>query len=287
MSRVLAERVTELRSMETHGGSWMARRAVETLSELAEDDAPGSHALFESLVEAARELAASRPGVASVAGASGRLLAAVHGQTHLPLDEFRRLVQAEAAGLVAARDRAARSIAIQLRPRLEDAFVLTHSASATVREALLYTPPAQVVCTVTAPHGEGRGLAQELADAGIDVELVPDAEAVQRVADASLLLFGADAVYQDGSLLNKRGTQALAEEATSVGVPTVIACEVIKLAPVDAPIDLSDELGSFDLTAPEHIDEIVTEEGAYLSDGLGELVARTPFLHEGYALLRA
>jgi translation initiation factor 2B subunit (eIF-2B alpha/beta/delta family) len=67
----------------------------------------------------------------------------------------------------------------------------------------------------------------------------------------------------------------------------VIACEVIKLAPVDAPIDLSDELGSFDLTAPEHIDEIVTEEGAYRSDGLGELVARTPFLHKGYALLRA
>lgn len=272
--------------MEMHGASWMARRAVETLSELADDDAPGSEELYDRLVAAARELAASRPGVAAVTGASGRLLAAVHGHTHLPLDEFRRLVQAEAAALVAARDRASRSIAIQLRPRLEDAFVLTLSASATVREALLHTPPARAACIVTAPHEEGRALADELAEAGIAVELVPDEDAVQRVADVSLVLLGADSVYRDGSLLNKRGTLPLAEEATRIGVPTVVACEVIKLAPVDAPTDLSDELGSFDLTPPEHIDEFVTEEGTYPSDGLGELVARTPFLHAGYALLR-
>ena len=285
MSGVLADRVSELRSMETHGGSWMARRAVETLAELAEADAAAAEAMYDRLVEAAKELAASRPGVAAVAGASGRLLAAAHGHTHLPVDEFRRLVQAEAAGLVGARDRASRSIAIQLRPRLEDAFVLTISASATVREALLHTPPARVVCLVTAPHEEGRELARELADAGIGVELVPDADGVARVADASLILFGADTVYRDGSLLNKRGTLPLAEEATRVGVPTIVACEVIKLAPVDAPADLSDELGSFDLTPAAHIDEVVTEEGAYHSDGLGELVARTPFLHAGYALL--
>ena len=271
--------------MEMHGASWMARRAVETLAELADENASTSEALYERLVAAARELAASRPGVAAVAGASGRLLAAVHGHTHLQLEEFRRLVQAEAAGLVAARDRASRSIAIQLTPRLEDAFVLTISASATVREALLHTPPAQVACLVTEPHEEGRGLVRELADAGIQVELVPDADGVRRVADASLVLLGADSVYRDGSLLNKRGTLPLAEEATRVGVQTVVACEVIKLAPVDAPADLSDELGSFDLTPAEHIDEIVTEEGAYRSDGLGELVARTPFLHAGYALL--
>jgi translation initiation factor 2B subunit (eIF-2B alpha/beta/delta family) len=285
MSGVLAERVSELRGMDMHGASWMARRAVETLSELAEEDAPGAEELYERLVDAARELAATRPGVAAVAGASGRLLAAVHGHTHLPVDEFRRLVQSEAAGLVSSRDRAGRSIAIQLRPRLEDAFVLTISASATVREALLHTPPARVVCTITAPHEEGRALAHELEDAGIAVELVADEDGVRWVADSSLVLLGADAVYRDGSLLNKRGTRPLAEEATRVGVPTIVACEVIKLAPIDAPSEPVDELGIFDLTPAEHIDEIVTEEGSFPSDGLGELVARTPFLRQGYALL--
>lgn len=40
------------------------------------------------------------------------------------------------------------------------------------------------------------------------------------------------------------------------------------------------------LTPPELIDSVVTEEGAYLAEEIRALVDRTPFLREGYALLR-
>jgi translation initiation factor 2B subunit (eIF-2B alpha/beta/delta family) len=216
------------------------------------------------------------------------LLAAAQRQVHLPPDELRRLFQEEARGLVASRDRAAASIAIQLRERLSEAFVLTHSASATVREALLHTPPEQVVCTVSAPYEEGRPFAEDLRAAGLDVELVEDAHAEDALARVSLLLVGADTVFRDGAVINKVGTCRLAEAAQEEGVPTIVACEVIKLAPidsVDAP-ELREEREVFDVTPPELVDQVVTEEGTVRGDEVQPLVDRTPFLSEGYALLR-
>ena len=283
MAGVLAERVEELRSDHSHGGSWMARRAVEALAELAGEPAESSQELLERLDAAGRELAATRRAMGAIAGAVGRVLAAAHHGAHLAPEELRRLVQEEVLGLIDGRDRAAAAIAIQLAPSLTDAFVLTHSASATVREAILHTPPELVFCTVSAPFEEGRAFAEDLRASELDVELVDDADAEQALARASLFLIGADTVFRDGAVCNKVGTRPLAEAATRLGVRTVVACEVIKLAPIDAPARIDDE--HFDITPPEHIDEIVTEEGAYPSDDVRALIDRTPFLSEGYALL--
>lgn len=286
----LSARVYELRRDRRHGASWMARRAVEALAEEAQADASSSAELFERLLWAARELAGSRPEVGAVAGALGRVLGAAQHNLHLEPDELRRLVEEEAAGLVASRRRAAASIAIQLRDRLTDALVLTHSASATVREALLHTPPANVTCTVSAPNEEGRDFADDLRGAGLEVELVEDEDALRALEACSLVLLGADTVFRDGTLCNKTGTRRLAERARDESVAVIVACEVMKLAPVDgadAP-ELDPEASElFDLTPPELIDLVVTEEGAVTSDGVRPLVDRTPFLSEGYRLLRS
>jgi ribose 1,5-bisphosphate isomerase len=284
MGSILAERVDELRSDRYHGGSWMARQAVEALAELASEPARSAPDLLERLDVAGRELAASRPAMGAIAGAVGRVLAAAHHAAHLAPEELSRLVQEEVRGLVGSRDRAAAAIAIQLRPALAEAFVLTHSASATVREAVLRAPPELLFCTVSAPFEEGRAFAEELESSGIEVELVDDAEAEEVLERASLFLIGADTVYRDGAVCNKVGTQPLAEAAQRLGVRTVIACEVIKLAPIDPPERIEDVY--FDVTPPELVDEIVTEEGAYPSDEVRSLIDRTPFLREGYALLR-
>jgi methylthioribose-1-phosphate isomerase len=283
MSETVEVRVDELRSDHSHGGSWMARRAVEALAEVAGEPADDAHALLERLDAAGRELAASRRAMGAIAGAVGRVLAAAHHGAHLAPDDLRRLVQDEVQALVNSRDRAARAIAIQLGAMLTDAVVLTHSASATVREAVLHTPPERVICTVSAPFEEGRAFADELRESGLDVELVDDADAEQALERASLFLIGADTVFRDGAVANKVGTRALAEAASRVGVRTVVACEVIKLAPIDAPDAIDDE--HFDITPPEWVDEVVTEEGAHSSEDVRSLVDRTPFLSEGYALL--
>src|SRR5712691_9447372 len=132
----------------------MARRAVEALVDVAEQQAASGEELLERLVVAGRELAGSRPGVGAVTGAVGRLLTAVNSHVQLETDQLRQLVREEAEGLLDGRRRAAASIAIQLQERLAENVVLTHSASATVREALLYTPPERVICTVSSPQEE-------------------------------------------------------------------------------------------------------------------------------------
>src|SRR5215207_5987629 len=266
----------------------MARRAVETLAELTRLEAPSCDDLLEQLRDAGRELAACRPGVGAVAGAVGRVLAAAGHESHLDLDNLRRLIQEEARALDDSRQRAAASITIQLRERLQGATVMTHSASATVREAFLQTEPAKVLCTVSEPVGEGRDFVDDMREAGLDAELVEDAGAPSRIGEASILLRGADTVFNDGTICNKVGTIPLARAAAEAGVATVVAAEVIKLAPVpgsQAP-ELADiERSLFELVPPELITEVVTEEGPFTPDEIAALVDRVPFLNEGYAMV--
>jgi translation initiation factor 2B subunit (eIF-2B alpha/beta/delta family) len=285
----LAARVEELRADRTHGASWMARRTVEALLAVAEEPVETCEALLGRLVDSATQLAESRPRMGSIPGAAGRVLAAANGWRHLDLDELRRLIREEGAGILDGRIRAAASIAIQLGERIDGKVVATHSASATVREALVHDSPARVICTASEPIGEGRAFAEDLRSEGLDVELVEDEQAPEAIAGAGLFLVGADTVYRCGTLCNKSGTTALARAAADNGVPTVVACEVIKLAPIEAseaPEPGPAERDLFELTPPELIAEIVTEEGVYRPDEIAALVARTPFLLEGYALLQ-
>lgn len=288
MDAVLAQRVQELRDDRLHGASWMARRAVETLAELSAQEAETCDHLLGRLQEAGRQLATSRPGVGAVAGAVGRVLAAAGHESHLDLDDLRRVIQEEAQALDDARRRAAASITIQLRERLNGATVITHSASGTVREAVQQSEPAKIFCTVSEPVGEGRAFVDDLTEAGLDAELVEDDEAPARVKETSMLLIGADTVFRDGSICNKVGTIPLARAAAEAEVPTIVAAEVIKVAPVpgsQAP-ELADiERSLFELVPAELINEVVTEEGPFTPDEITALVDRVPFLSEGYALV--
>ena len=285
----LAATVEELREDREHGASWMARQTVEALLEVAEQPFETPDALVDQLIDAARQLAESRPRIGAIPGAAGRVLAAANGWRHLDLDDFRQLIREEGQAVLDARLRAAASIAIHLSEQLDGAVAATHSASATVREALLHTPPVRVLCTVSEPVGEGRAFAEGLRAEGLDVELLEDADAPSALAGATILLLGADTVFSDGTLCNKIGTTVLAESAVEKEIPVVVAAEIVKLSPMDA-VDAPDpgpaERELFELTPPELLTGIVTEEGVFTPADIAHLVDRTPFLREGYALLQ-
>jgi len=271
MTQTLDERIQLISEDRVHGAGWLARQAVEALADAA--------AAGQDPVAVGRRLAATRPAIGAIAAALGRLLVA--GRTPEQLIE-------ECRALIDRRDRAAMSIAVLLGPEIGGR-VLTHSASATVREALVHTGPERVVCTVSGPHEEGRAFADDLADAGLAVDLVADEDAERALETVDVLLLGADCVFRDGSLVNKVGTAGLAAAARDAGRPVLVACETIKVAPVDpaggweAP-DPAEE--PFDLTPPELIDRYATDEGLYGPDEIAALVDQTPFLREGYALVR-
>ena len=161
--------------------------------------------------QAGRRLAAARPGVGAIAGDSWEAarVAAVTRATWSPTRSVRWSARRRRRSPKGASARRA-SIAIQLRERIDGATVLTHSNSATVREAFSHDDPAKVLCTVSSPVEEGRTLVAELTDAGIDAELVEDADAPDRVREADVVLVGADTVFRDGTICNKIGTIPLA-----------------------------------------------------------------------------
>jgi translation initiation factor 2B subunit (eIF-2B alpha/beta/delta family) len=264
MNAVLEERVRELREEHHHGASWMARHALEALVEAIRSG--------EDPLETARILASTRISLGAIAGALGRVLACADNPEQ---------VVAEAEAVIGCRDRAAKAIAILLSPEVSGA-VMTHSASATVREALVHTPPDDVICTVSEPGGEGRGLAAELRALGLKVELIDDSERADAARECDIVLLGADTVFADGTLVNKVGTEAIARAANEKGVPVIVACETFKLAPFEpeAPTE-----SSFELVPAELISHVVTEEGAADTDDILSLIDRTPCLRSGYDML--
>jgi translation initiation factor 2B subunit (eIF-2B alpha/beta/delta family) len=262
----LAARVDRIAADHEHGASWLAKEAVEAIVEAVNNG--------EDPLPIARQLVRSRPAFGSIAGALGRVLVA--GRTPEQLIE-------EANAVLSGRERAAAAIAVMLAEEIEGKVVMTHSASATARAALMHGNPARVVCTVSEPVGEGRGFSEELAEAGLTTELVADEDGPHAVGTVGLLLLGADTVFRDGSLLNKIKTKELAQAATKAGVPVVVASEVLKLAP-DDPYEPDED--QIDLTPADTIDRYATEEGIVAPDEIAALVDRTPFLREGYALLR-
>jgi translation initiation factor 2B subunit (eIF-2B alpha/beta/delta family) len=260
----LAERVERVAKDDKHGASWLAREAVEAVAEAVQ--------LGEDAFELGRRLVRARPAMGAIAGALGRVLAS--GRSPEQIVE-------EANALVSSRERASKAIAVLLAPNVKGV-VMTLSASSTVREALVHTPPDRVVCTVSEPGGEGRDLAEDLRGEGLTVDLVDDPDAEHAVGTVDLLLVGGDTVFRDGSLVNKVGTSGLAEAAKKAGVPVLVACEVIKVSPAE-PRDPGEE--RFDLTSPQYIDRYFTEEGDYAPDEIAALIDRTPFLRDGYKLL--
>ena len=261
----LVARMERIAADDRHGASWLGKEAVGTLVEAVR--------LGEDPLQTARALVRARPAIGAIAGALGRVLVA--GRTPEQLVE-------EANAVLGSRERAAATIAVVLSEELAGKVVMTHSASATAREALIHGNPQRVVCTVSDPVGEGRAFSEELEEAGLATELVADEDAERAVATVGLLLLGADTVFRDGSLVNKIKTKGLTKAAKDAGVPVVVACEVLKLAP-DDPYEPDEE--RVDLTPPEQIDRYVTEEGVCAPDEIAALVDRTPFLREGYELL--
>jgi ribose 1,5-bisphosphate isomerase len=71
----------------------------------------------------------------------------------------------------------------------------------------------EVRCTETRPLLQGRKTAKELAKLRIPVTLFVDAGARIALKDSDLFLFGADAVTSEGKVINKLGTEMLAETA--------------------------------------------------------------------------
>lgn len=110
--------------------------------------------------------------------------------------------------------------------------VLTLSNSSVVKsiieKAVSHGRKFDVFCLKSDPPNEGVALAEQLADLGLRVTLVADAQAGTIMEDINIVLIGADRLYETG-FVNKSGTLAVCLLARHFNVPVYLAAETTKI----------------------------------------------------------
>ena len=291
VSDAVTERIAAIAGDEINGASYLAREALRTIGLCAqtapERDVAG---LLDRVRACADQLATARPEMVSVHVWVARLLRALEASTSERLDaDAARLAmvqQAEdfIARSVEASERTARNAAELLSP---GCIVFTASYSQTVRDACRLAARdgrlGRLLMTESADakgHSHGRLLAEAVATAGIAAEVIADAEAPDRVAEADVLWLGADTVLEDGSILNGSPSLAVAAAARAAGRPVQVICESAKL--VSELTRLGVPSARVPTTAPPGMDRVpaelitslVTEHGVSEAGSPESLVAR-------------
>jgi translation initiation factor 2B subunit (eIF-2B alpha/beta/delta family) len=171
-----------------HGAGYLARKALGLLTLVG----PKQQA------DLGQRLASLRPEMPSIAVAVKEALA--------DGDVQRVIRRADAE-----RRRVARSAMRALRRRK----VATISNSSLVARALVYAGPASVQVVVSGPADEGHVLVRDLVAAGLSAVAIPLSG-----LDADVAVVGCDAVFDDGSFINRRGTRQLVDR-----LPTLVLAD--------------------------------------------------------------
>ncbi len=153
--------------------------------------------------------------------------------------------------------------------------ILTYSRSSTVMKILkaCRNKDIKVICSESRPKYEGRKLAMELSNEGIDVTLTTDATLAFMMDKADMLLMGADAILKD-SIINKAGTAPLLAYANEESKEIFVAASSYKVFPFvflkeendreiwkNAPDGIKIKNFYFDVTDVIHISYFITENG--------------------------
>jgi len=286
--RRIAPSIVEITDDTTHGSAYLSRRALEVLRDraglLATTDAPDIEDARARLVETAHRLLEARPSMAALANRIHRVMHT--SQPELPPAEVEENAHEAIGDAVDAGAEAAHRAADQIAGRR----VLTLSRSGTVLAALQQADPVpSVVVAASEPGREGVGVAETLADADLDVTLIPDAAIAATLANdnVDVILTGADTVRPSGAVINKVGTRGAALAAHREDVPFYAACAVDKVS-VDgetattekadpgtvyggpAPVEIS--APRFDETPSDLVTGgIITDRGTHAPDDLSAL----------------
>lgn len=291
----LEQRIALVRNDREHGSSWLARQAISILHDLAADETSPADERVQQIHRAALALAQARPAMAALAVAVGRILSASGG---LPG------VVREAARLLEEYDSALEHITTYARPLLSGT-LMVHSLSGTVLEVLTACAPRieRVIALEGRPRYEGRDMARILAERGIAITLLTDAQADIFLPGCHAVVIGADSVLANGDVLNKAGTALLAWAAHGHKVPFYVLCETLKISPGPWSGDLAqleekepEEVLEhpikgvtvrnfyFDCTPAKLVTRVITEQGLMGRREIRRVAARA--MHDEQALTR-
>jgi len=286
---IVPETAEKIKRMEIRGAARIARAAAEALRDHARALTPPSYDVFrQEMEQAAAILAATRPTAVSLPNA---IHIVMNGLDHTADVEEAR------AGIIERADRfiqssldAGEKIARFGARHIRDGdVILTHCNSEValgcIIEAHRSGKEIEVFATEVRPRNQGLLTIRALDAAGITTNYIVDSAVRTFMPRIDIVVTGADAVVVNGAVVNKIGTAPIALAAREARTTVMVATETYKFAPRtilgelitieerDTSEVLPDEIAralphvrvrnpAFDVTPPEYIDLIVTEEGA-------------------------
>ena len=158
---------------------------------------------------------------------------------------------------IAARDRIAATGRAFIQP---GAIVLTHGWSSVVSSLLIHAAKDthfEIIILEGRPDASGVKAAKNLyAKAGIPITVVLDSAMAYVMERVDMVIVGAEGVVENGGIINKIGTYAMAIAAKELGKPFYVAAESFKFARL-YPLNQSD-LPTMGKEMEEHLNFVDT-----------------------------
>jgi translation initiation factor 2B subunit (eIF-2B alpha/beta/delta family) len=285
----IPQMLQRLQTDNVSGATTLVELALDILEAFATQEASQTpHEFVTALETLVAAVLAAQPSMAVMinlaqqalqAGSDDLALTTVRQQLQQTLAAFRRDLHASTEALCQ------RALAV-LPPQ---STVLTYSNSATVIAALRYAYDhgriRRVLLSESRPAYDGRPQALALLEYGIAVEYSIDMALFERLAEANVVVVGADAVFPE-HLVNKLGTHALARLARLQGILCFSLCAANKFLPTaatallritehpgqevwpEAPDGLVTNNRYFDTTPLALLSGIVSDQGIYTPEAL-------------------
>ena len=118
----------------------------------------------------------------------------------------------------------------------DNMIVYTHCHSSTVNDILIYAKKGgkkfEVHATETRPFLQGRLTAEQLAHAKIPVTFFVDSAARLAIKKADVMMIGADAISAEGYVINKIGSELMADTANHYQIPIFVCTHSWKFDPL-------------------------------------------------------
>ncbi len=280
----------DIRTMIIRGAGRIARAGAKALAIAAEEYRGNNVEDFISYMKKAAEYVKSaRPTAVSLPNAISYVMTRLLRASPGSVEEARQIVISAAEEFIEYSKNAVKVIAELGAKRIENGdVIMTHchstAAVSVIVEAHNQGKVSKVYVKETRPKMQGLITAKALADAGLDVILIPDSSVRYFMKRVNKVVVGADTIAANGAVINKIGTSLVALAAKEARVRLYVAAETYKFSPQTVigelvPIEVRDprEIVEdewlkanpqvrvynpvFDVTPPEYIDAIITEKG--------------------------
>ena len=182
-----------------------------------------------------------------------------------------------------ANDKISKSFMQTIKNRIN---ILVHGFSQTVLQALLYAHKKELNFTVyvteSRPDNSGEIFARKLKEFGITNELILDNAVGFIMGKIDCVVVGADAVVENGGIINKMGTFTISICAKFFKKPVYVLCESLKFLRM-FPLDQNDvpqhnysddkkfyEQSLADYTSPDFITLLFTDLGIFIPSAVSD-----------------